>query len=279
MKKKILFVVTSHDKKGDSGEKTGYFLGEVSHPWEVLVEAGYEIDFVSPKGGNPPVDGFDLSDPINKKFWEDKHYHQKITHSLKPSEVKPEDYAVIFYAGGHGAMWDLPNNKELADIATKIYEQNGIVSAVCHGPAGLLNIKLSDGKYLIDGKKVNGFSNEEEEIVKLTQIAPFLLENQMKDRGGIYEKSGYSSLELTTANRRVLISGIALDVGQSFTGSSILKVFAHANPQELARLTAADDANENKLKSVQAGAKFKAVCDLGFTSGTQYLSFQGCVFK
>jgi hypothetical protein len=95
----------------------------------------------------------------------------------------------------------------------------------------------------------------------------------------IYEKSGYSSLELTTANRRVLISGIALDVGQSFTGSSILKVSAHANPQELARLTAADDANENKLKSVQAGAKFKAVCDLGFTSGTQYLSFQGCVFK
>ncbi len=112
MKKKILFVVTSHDTKGSSGEKTGYYLGEVSHPWEVLVEAGYEIDFVSPKGGNPPVDGFDLSDPVNKKFWEDKHYHQKITHSLKPNEVKPQDYAAIFYAGGHGAMWDLPNNKE-----------------------------------------------------------------------------------------------------------------------------------------------------------------------
>ena len=96
---------------------------------------------------------------------------------------------------------------------------------------------------------------------------------------GIYEKSGYSSLDLTHANRRILISGIALDVGQSLTGSSILKVSAHANSQELARLTAADDANENKLKSVQAGAKFKAVCDLGFTSGTQYLSFQECVFK
>ena len=189
MKKKILFVVTSHDSKGDSGEKTGYFLGEVSHPWEVLVDAAYEIDFVSPKGGNPPVDGFDLTDPINKKFWEDKHYHQKITNSLKPNEVKPEDYVAIFYAGGHGAMWDLPNNTALANIATKIYEQNGIVSAVCHGPAGLLNIKLSDGKYLIAGKKVNGFSNEEEELVKLTQIVPFLLENQMKDRGGIYEKS------------------------------------------------------------------------------------------
>lgn len=189
MKKKILFVVTSHDSKGKTGEKTGYYLGEVSHPWEVLVEAGYEIDFVSPKGGNPPVDGFDLSDPVNKKFWEDKHYHQKITNSLKPSKVNPQDYVAIFYAGGHGAMWDLPNNTELANIASKIYEQNGIVAAVCHGPAGLLNIKLSDGKFLIAGKKVNGFSNEEEELVKLTQVVPFLLENQMKDRGGIYEKS------------------------------------------------------------------------------------------
>ncbi|MDQ8005801.1 MAG: type 1 glutamine amidotransferase domain-containing protein [Pedobacter sp.] len=189
MKKKILFVVTSHDTKGSTGEKTGYYLGEVSHPWEVLVDAGYEIDFVSPKGGNPPVDGFDLTDPINKKFWEDKYYHQKISNSLKPNEVKPENYVAIFYAGGHGAMWDLPNNTALANIATKIYEQNGIVAAVCHGPAGLLNIKLSNGKYLIAGKKVNGFSNEEEELVKLTQIVPFLLENQMKDRGGIYEKS------------------------------------------------------------------------------------------
>lgn len=205
MKKKILFVVTSHDKKGNTNEKTGYYLGEVSHPWEVLVEAGYEIDFVSPKGGNPPVDGFDLNDPVNKKFWEDKHYHQKITNSLKPSEVKPQDYVAIFYAGGHGAMWDLPNNTELTNIASKIYEQNGIVSAVCHGPAGLLNIKLSNGKYLIAGKKVNGFSNEEEELVKLTQIVPFLLENQMKDRGGVYEKSAPWQNHVTVDGR--LITG------------------------------------------------------------------------
>jgi putative intracellular protease/amidase len=205
MKKKILFVVTSHDKKGNTNEKTGYYLGEVSHPWEVLVEAGYEIDFVSPKGGNPPADGFDLNDPVNKKFWEDKHYHQKITNSLKPSEVKPQDYVAIFYAGGHGAMWDLPNNTELTNIASKIYEQNGIVSAVCHGPAGLLNIKLSNGKYLIAGKKVNGFSNEEEELVKLTQIVPFLLENQMKDRGGIYEKSAPWQNHVTVDGR--LITG------------------------------------------------------------------------
>lgn len=113
MKKKILFVVTSHDKKGSMGENTGYYLGEVSHPWTVLHKAGYEIDFVSPKGGTPPVDGFDLKDPVNKEFWENKEYRYKIDHSLKPSQVNPKDYSTIFYAGGHGAMWDFADNTEI----------------------------------------------------------------------------------------------------------------------------------------------------------------------
>lgn len=205
MKTKILFVVTSHDTKGSTGEKTGYYLAEVSHPWKVLTEAGYEIDFVSPKGGNPPVDGFDLTDAENKEFWENEYYHQKITHTMKPSEVKPEEYAGIFYAGGHGAMWDLPDNAEIAKIAAKIYENNGIVAAVCHGPAGLVNIKLSNGTYLVSGKKVNGFSNEEEELVKLTNVVPFLLEDQLKKQGGIYEKSAPWSEHVTVDGR--LITG------------------------------------------------------------------------
>ncbi len=95
-KPKILFVVTSHDTKGNTGEKTGYYLGEVSHPWEVLTAAGYEIDFVSPQGENPPVVGFDLNDPVNKKFWEDKYYHSKITHSLKPSQVNLKNIKLSF---------------------------------------------------------------------------------------------------------------------------------------------------------------------------------------
>ncbi|WP_244294503.1 type 1 glutamine amidotransferase domain-containing protein [Sphingobacterium siyangense] len=189
MKQKILFVVTSHAEKGNTGEKTGYYLSEVAHPWKVLTEAGYEIDFVSPKGGNPPVDGFDLNDPINKEFWENEYYHNKISNSLKPEEVKASDYVAIHYAGGHGAMWDLPNDEAIAKIAADIYEQNGVVAAVCHGPAGLVNIKLSNGKYLIDGKKLNGFTNEEETIVGLTNVVPFLLEDELKKRGGVFEKS------------------------------------------------------------------------------------------
>ncbi len=190
MKKKILFVVTSHDKKGDTGQDTGYYLGEVSHPWEVLHNAGYEIDFVSPKGGTPPVDGFDLKDPVNKEFWENKEYKSKIDHSLQPSQVNPNDYSTIFYAGGHGAMWDFADNTELAAIASKIYENGGIVAGVCHGPAGLVNIKLNNGKYLVDGKKINAFTNKEESEVKLTNVVPFLLEDKLKERGAKFEKSG-----------------------------------------------------------------------------------------
>jgi len=190
MKKKILFVVTSHDKKGSTGEETGYYLGEVSHPWEVLHKAGYEIDFVSPKGGTPPVDGFDLKDPVNKEFWENKEYKNKIDHSLTPSQVNPSDYSTIFYAGGHGAMWDFADNTELSNIASKIYENGGIVAGVCHGPAGLVNIKLNNGKYLVDGKKINAFTNEEESEVKLTNVVPFLLEDKLKERGAKFEKSG-----------------------------------------------------------------------------------------
>lgn len=189
MEKKILFVVTSHNTKGNTGQPTGYYLGEVSHPWEVLNDAGYEIDFVSPKGGKAPVDGFDLTDPVNKKFWDNKAARHKVEHTLTPAAVNPGDYSAIFYAGGHGAMWDFADDQQLAAIAAKIYEQNGLVAAVCHGPAGLVNIKLTDGSYLVDGKKVNAFTNEEEAAVSMDKVVPFALESKLIERGAKFEKS------------------------------------------------------------------------------------------
>ncbi len=201
--KKVLFVVTSHDKKGNTGQPTGYYLAEVSHPCDVLHQAGYEIDFVSPKGGKAPVDGFNLNDPINKKFWDDAKYRTKVENTLKPSEVKAEDYSAILYAGGHGTMWDFADNAELASIATKIYENNGVVSAVCHGPAGLVNIKLSNGKYLVDGKKINAFTNEEEIAVGLEKVVPFMLETKLIERGAKFEKSGLWQQHVTTDQRVV----------------------------------------------------------------------------
>jgi putative intracellular protease/amidase len=203
MSKKILFVVTSHDKLGETGEATGYYLGEVTHPWAVLVDAGYEIDFVSPKGGNPPYYGANNEDLINQRFLADKEYQAKIQNTMKPSEVNPSDYTAILYAGGHGTMWDFADNTELALIAQKIYENNGIVSAVCHGPAGLVNIKLSNGKYLVDGKKINAFTNEEEIAVKLENVVPFSLETKLIERGAKFEKSGLWQPHVTVDQRVV----------------------------------------------------------------------------
>lgn len=190
MKKKILFVVTSHGEKGTTGEPTGYYLGEVSHPWEVLHEAGYEIDFVSPKGGTPPVDGLNLEDPVNKKFWEDQHYKSKIDHTFLPAQVNSREYDAIFYAGGHGTMWDFADNAQLAALAAEVYENGGVIGAVCHGPSGLVNVKLKNGQYLVAGKRINGFTNEEENAVKLEKVVPFLLEDKLKERGAKFEKSG-----------------------------------------------------------------------------------------
>ena len=201
--KKILFVLTSHDQKGSTGERTGFYLSEVSHPWEILTDAGYEIDFVSPKGGKAPVDGFNLGDPVNKKFWDNKKYRNKVENTLKPSQVNPSNYIAIHYAGGHGTMWDFPENRELAVIAAKIYENNGIVSAVCHGPAGFVNITLSNGQYLIEGKRINAFTNEEEKAVKLDKVVPFLLESKLIERGAKFEKAGLWQSYVVTDQRLV----------------------------------------------------------------------------
>lgn len=189
MSKKILFVLTSHAVKGSTGDPTGYYLSEVSHPWAVLTAAGYEIDFVSPQGGEAPVDGFNLDDPINKAFWEDETYRNKVAHTLLPEAVRPQDYVAIHYAGGHGTMWDFPDNTAIAEIARQIYEANGVVSAVCHGPAGLVNIKLSNGDYLVSGKRVNAFTDAEEVAIKLEEVVPFLLESKLRERGALFEQA------------------------------------------------------------------------------------------
>lgn len=201
--RKVLFVLTSHDKLGNSNQKTGYYLSEVSHPWSILVDADIEVDFVSPKGGLPPVDGFDLTDSLNRRFWENKYYQDKLLKTLSPQEVDSDEYIAIHYAGGHGTMWDFPDNQELADIAAKIYEKGGAISAVCHGPAGLINIRLSDGTYLLQDLKVCSFTNEEEKLVDLDEVVPFLLESQMRKRGAFF-KHGKPWQEFAVEDKRVI---------------------------------------------------------------------------
>lgn len=200
--KKILFVVTNHENLGNTGEKTGFYLSELTHPWEILKNAGYEIDFVSPNGGKAPIDGLDLNDPVNKMFMDSSDL-QKINDTLSPEKINPKEYTAIHYVGGHGTMWDFPDNYQIQKIASEIYENGGVVSAVCHGPAGLVNLKLSNGEYLVNGKRVNSFTNEEEIAKKLDKVVPFMLETKLRERGAVFEKSDLWQEHVTTDGRLV----------------------------------------------------------------------------
>jgi len=190
--KKILFVLSSqgtYTSEDGQIKETGYFLPELTHAWDVLEKANYEIDFVSPKGGKAPVYGIDLEDPINKRFLENSTYKAKVENTFSPKQVTSKDYQAIYYVGGHGTMWDFPENIYLATLAAQIYENQGVIGGVCHGPAGLINIKLSNGEYLVKGKKINAFTNEEEQLVKMDKIVPFSLEDELINKGAIFEKS------------------------------------------------------------------------------------------
>jgi putative intracellular protease/amidase len=192
--KKVLIAVTSHDTLGNTGRKTGYYLPEVAHPAIALLEAGFdpsEIDIVSPQGGQASVDpnSRDLSDPIIRQFIEHPVLSKKLEQTLRPAEVTPSAYSAIIFAGGHGTMWDFPQAEELLQIAVAIYEQEGIVSAVCHGPAALVNLKLPDGSYLVAGKHIAAFTDEEEQAVGLEKVVPFLLATTLVSRGAIHESA------------------------------------------------------------------------------------------
>lgn len=187
--KRILFVLTSHGELGDTGEKTGYYLPEAAHPYAVLRDAGYEIDFASPRGGEPPMDpeSRDLDDEANAEFLEAET--DALERTMSTDEIDPADYAAIYFAGGHGTMWDFPGDRALADATARIWESGGVVGAVCHGPAALVDVELSDGSYLVDGCEVSCFTNEEERAVELDDVVPFLLESRLEERGATVRKA------------------------------------------------------------------------------------------
>jgi putative intracellular protease/amidase len=182
MNKRILFVLTSHDDLGGI-RKTGFYVPEAAHPWKVFSEQGYAVDFVSPKGGRPPMDGFKADDPDQIAFLENSVVKSKLALTLRPDQVEVNRYDAIFFVGGHGTMWDFADNTDLQRITAGIYEAGGVVSAVCHGPTGLVNIKLSRGTYLVEGKTMTAFTNDEEHAVNLQDTVPFMLESRLRERG------------------------------------------------------------------------------------------------
>ena len=190
-KNKVLFVITNHEELGDTGKRTGYFLREVSYPYKAITEAGYNIDFVSPKGGPTPMDpgSNDMDDEVNKAFTDNTSIMNRLQNTMSPSEINPDNYDAIMYAGGHGTMWDFPNSEVLATIAVSIYERGGVLGAICHGPAGLVNMKLKDGAHLVAGKRVASFTDEEERAIELENVVPFLLASKLEEHGAIHTKA------------------------------------------------------------------------------------------
>jgi putative intracellular protease/amidase len=189
---KILIVLTSHSQLGNTEEKTGFWIEEFATPYYLFKDAGASITLASPKGGQPPIDP--KSDaPENQteatiRYKKDTVLLNLMSNTLELNKIDSDDFDAVFYPGGHGPLWDLTTDKDSINLIEEFWDDKKPIAAVCHAPSVLLNAKDEDGNFLIKGKKVTGFSNTEEIAVKLDKIVPFLLEDELKKRGGIYSK-------------------------------------------------------------------------------------------
>lgn len=185
-KKKVLFVLTSHDQLGNTGEKTGFWTEEFATPYYALTDQGIEVTIASPKGGQPPVDPKsnlpENNTPATKRFNADKQTQEKLSKSIPLAKIDQKDYDAVFYPGGHGPMWDLAEDKTSAKLIQSFYQHNKPIAFVCHAPAALQHVAL------IKGKKLTAFTNTEEAAVKLDKVVPFLLEDMLKSKGAKFEK-------------------------------------------------------------------------------------------
>lgn len=192
--KEILVVLTSHSDLGDTGNKTGFWIEEFTTPYYYMVDNGANVTLASPDGGQPPIDP--TSDkPENqtestKRFKNDEALQEKLSKTHKLSEVSEKEYDAVFYPGGHGPLWDLAESEVSARLIESFYNADKPVAFVCHAPAALKKVKNVSGEPLVKGKKVTGFTNSEEELAGLTDVVPFLVEDMLKDNGGIYSKTG-----------------------------------------------------------------------------------------
>ena len=189
---KILMVLTSHDKLGDTGNKTGFWLEEFAAPYYVFKDAGAEITLASPKGGQPPLDpssdADDAQTDATKRFKSDDAAQKELANTEVLSSVSVDGFDAIFYPGGHGPLWDLAEDKASINLIESFAASDRPVGAVCHAPAVFKHTKGTDDKPLVSGKTVTGFTNTEEEAVGLTDVVPFLVEDMLKTNGGTYKK-------------------------------------------------------------------------------------------
>ena len=186
-------VFTSHDQLGTTGLKTGFWLEEFAAPYYVFKDAKANITLVSPKGGQPPLDPKseepDFQTPATERFSNDTEAQTALAHTLKLSDISPDNFDAVFYPGGHGPLWDLTADQNSISLIETMYAAGKTVAAVCHAPAVFRYTKAPDGSPLVEGKSVTGFSNSEEAAVELTDVVPFLLEDELQAIGANYSKS------------------------------------------------------------------------------------------
>ncbi|MFN4129260.1 MAG: type 1 glutamine amidotransferase domain-containing protein [Paracoccaceae bacterium] len=189
---KILMVLTSHDKLGDTGKKTGFWLEEFAAPYYVFKNAKAEVTLASPKGGKPPLDptsdADDAQTDATKRFKGDKAAQDDLAHTVVLSTISAESFDAVFYPGGHGPLWDLAEDADSIKLIETFASTDRPIAAVCHAPAVFKHPKGADGKPLVSGKTVTGFTNTEEEGAGLTDVVPFLVEDMLKANGGTYHK-------------------------------------------------------------------------------------------
>jgi putative intracellular protease/amidase len=191
---KVLFVLTSHDELGDTGKKTGFWVEEFASPYYTLLDKGVEITVASPKGGKAPIDPSsdteDAQTEDTKRFHKDDEAKHVINNTVKLEDIQERDYDAVFYPGGHGPLWDLAEDKTSIELIQHFNAAEKPIGFVCHAPAALKSVNKENGEPLVKGKKVTGFTNTEEEAVQLTNVVPFLVEDMLKENGGIYSKKG-----------------------------------------------------------------------------------------
>lgn len=190
---KILIVLTSHDQLGETGKKTGFWLEELAAPYYTFIDAGADVTLASPAGGQPPLDPKsnepDAQTETTKRFEADEVAMQALANTHKLSEVLNQDFDAVFYPGGHGPLWDLANDQNSISLIEQTLQANKPVALVCHAPSVLRDVKNAEGRPIVEGKSVTGFSNTEEDGVGLTDIVPFLVEDTLKEQGGQYSKA------------------------------------------------------------------------------------------
>lgn len=191
---RVLMVVTSHDKLGDSGNTTGFWLEELAAPYYRFVDAGAQVTLASPEGGRPPIDPNSLGDDAQtedtRRFQADTTAQARLNNTMRLAELNAADYDAIFFPGGHGPLWDLAEDSESIGLTESFVAADKPVGAVCHGPAALMKVKRPDGTPLVKGKRVTGFTDGEETAVGLTEVVPFSIEARYRDLGAIVDNAG-----------------------------------------------------------------------------------------